>query len=592
MLRKLINDFYVPARLLRGESKNERSLTDLLHISELLQQASEVCDGEQALIRHLALERANSSISNDAQQLRLESDANLLKIVTIHKSKGLEYPIVFMPYACSYRKTKSDDMPLKWHDESGRLRISLVSNASIIEQIEKERLAEDIRKFYVGITRAQFACWVGTADIDGFPDSAIHSLLGSNLNDGLTQLQPLESKGVIAFEENPAHSTKPVLLRVDAWEDLTFCQSNRTINEGWWIASYSSLQKLAINSPVAVDNHRQSQSVKFEENFSLINEIAKSDDLVLTDGSQQYSPADTYDEDVFNETVLSDTHRLKAQLVSDQLTSSKNINQPNNENSLHDFAKGAEIGTLLHSVLEQIADFGFSDCAVDELWIKQTVTKTFRLYFQSKSLNVSQQNTLIDKLSQWTSRFLEMPISVENYSPQVDTVFKLSELKTYSSEMEFWIGVPKTPLSEIDRLICAHTLQGSPRPKLTHGQLHGVLKGFIDLVAQVNGKYYILDYKSNWLGPSDEYYSNERMGELILSERYDLQYVIYLLALHRLLTVRLPEYDYDQHIGGAIYLFLRGESASSKGVYFERPPKELILSIDSLLNRKSQESVL
>ena len=99
----------------------ERILTDLLHLAELLQQASALLDGEHALIRHLAeqCQDANGGASGDARQIRLESDADLVQVVTVHKSKGLEYPLVFLPFAADHRPTKDDDLPLKWHDDAG-----------------------------------------------------------------------------------------------------------------------------------------------------------------------------------------------------------------------------------------------------------------------------------------------------------------------------------------------------------------------------------------------------------------------------------------------------------------------------------------
>ncbi len=110
-----------------------------------------------------------------------------------------------------------------------------------------------------------------------------------------------------------------------------------------------------------------------------------------------------------------------------------------------------------------------------------------------------------------------------------------------------------------------------------------MLKGFIDLVIEHAGRYYVLDYKSNWLGESDAAYTPEAMRRVILEERYELQYVLYLLALHRQLRARLPDYQYEHHVGGAIYLFLRGTEAPGQGLHVERPPAALIESLDALI---------
>ncbi|MEF8713295.1 MAG: exodeoxyribonuclease V subunit beta, partial [Accumulibacter sp.] len=139
MLRRLLNDFQVPARLLGrgGEDGNtagravdgERTLTNVLHLAELLQQASALLDGEHALIRHLAEQRRDAAdAGGDARQLRLESDADLVQVVTVHKSKGLEYPLVFLPFACTFRASDARDLPLPWHDQDGCLQLALAAD--------------------------------------------------------------------------------------------------------------------------------------------------------------------------------------------------------------------------------------------------------------------------------------------------------------------------------------------------------------------------------------------------------------------------------------------------------------------------------
>jgi hypothetical protein len=135
----------------------------------------------------------------------------------------------------------------------------------------------------------------------------------------------------------------------------------------------------------------------------------------------------------------------------------------------------------------------------------------------------------------------------------------------------------------IDALVCRHTLAGATRPALQPGALNGMLKGFMDLVFEHQGRYYVADYKSNWLGPDDAAYTPAAMRAAILHARYELQYVLYLLALHRLLKARLPDYDYERHVGGAVYVFLRGVHAPSQGLHVERPPRALIEALDACL---------
>ena len=188
----------------------------------------------------------------------------------------------------------------------------------------------------------------------------------------------------------------------------------------------------------------------------------------------------------------------------------------------------------------------------------------------------------IEPLCEWLQDFLRLPLDGTGGSP-----FTLAEVSTWVAEMEFWIAVHGVDLARLDALVCRHTLAAAPRPALQPGQLNGMLKGFIDLVAEHEGRYYVVDYKSNWLGPDDAAYSAEAMAREILAHRYELQYVLYLLALHRLLKLRLPDYDYDRHVGGALYLFLRGSHGAGGGVHAERPPRALIEALDRLFARSA-----
>jgi exodeoxyribonuclease V beta subunit len=160
----------------------------------------------------------------------------------------------------------------------------------------------------------------------------------------------------------------------------------------------------------------------------------------------------------------------------------------------------------------------------------------------------------------------------------------LAELGTLRPELEFWFESRNVSIPALDKLVKTHTLNQADRPQAEPGRFNGMLKGFIDLVFEHEGQYYLLDYKSNTLGETDSDYTNQAMGEAILEKRYDLQYVLYLLALHRLLKARLPGYDYDIHIGGAIYLFLRGYRAPTAGVFSDKPPKILIEQLDALFD--------
>ncbi|MGP1665415.1 MAG: PD-(D/E)XK nuclease family protein, partial [Rhodanobacter sp.] len=183
----------------------------------------------------------------------------------------------------------------------------------------------------------------------------------------------------------------------------------------------------------------------------------------------------------------------------------------------------------------------------------------------------------IKPLSHWLATFLRTPLPLPDGGHVA-----LADLHTYRAELEFWFEARHVDTLALDRLVTTHTLSARPRPALLADRINGMLKGFIDLVFEHDGRYYIVDYKSNRLGNSNADYTAQAMCESVLHSRYDLQYAIYTLALHRQLRARLPNYDYAQHIGGTLYLYLRGVDEDGHGVHLERVPFALIDAMDQL----------
>lgn len=177
----------------------------------------------------------------------------------------------------------------------------------------------------------------------------------------------------------------------------------------------------------------------------------------------------------------------------------------------------------------------------------------------------------------WLPTFLATPLPLPGGNHTC-----LADADAYRAELEFWFEANQVDTLALDRLITAQTLDARPRPALQPDHLNGMLKGFIDLVMEHDGRFYIIDYKSNWLGPDEQSYTVQAMDASIRHSRYDLQYAIYTLALHRQLRARLPGYDYDTHVGGALYLYLRGVDESGHGVHRERLPFTLVDALDHL----------
>ncbi|MCU1731664.1 MULTISPECIES: exodeoxyribonuclease V subunit beta [unclassified Pseudomonas] len=528
MLRRLLHDFELP-QVLIGRTDGERVLTNLLHLAELLQQAATELDGEQALIRHLGEHLAASGQAGEEQILRLESDEQLVKVVTIHKSKGLEYELVFLPFICTAKPVDGKRLPLGWHDENGAAHVTLSPTDEQIAKADDERLAEDLRLFYVALTRARHACWLGVADLKRGTgkDSLLHrSALGYLLGGGqrLAESAALTSwLGALQKDCDAIHSQALpeaneqlyVAPRQTA-ELLAAREPKRRAAENWWIASYSALR---------------------------IGEDALELDADVPQAQQ-----------------LLDDERPDPNALREVAAIAGDI---------HRFPRGPNPGTFLHGLLEWAGQQGFARVAAAPQELREMV---------GQRCNRRDWKGWINTLSDWLQHLLQSPLRLGDDSAPV----ALGGLSQYQIEMEFWFASHRVDVLRLDRLVAQHTHQGTSRPAAQAALLNGMFKGFIDLVFEHEGRYYVADYKSNWLGPDDLAYSEAAMESAILEHRYDLQYVLYLLALHRQLRARLPDYDYDQHVGGAVYIFLRGAHSSTQGVYFAKPPRALIEQLDAL----------
>lgn len=522
MLHRLLHDFQLPARLLQ-RADGERSLTNMLHLAELLQQAARELDGEQALIRHLAeLIQQASEGAADEQILRLESDAELVKVVTIHKSKGLEYPLVFLPFISHSRPVKKDE-PVRVHDGQQR-RLDLQPDEQTRQQADQERLGEDLRLLYVALTRAQHACWLGLADLkSGRSDKSVlqHSAIAYLLAGG----EPLPDSAALASWLQAWQADDQVVAVQPAPDAQLIRYQPVAVDQGalsarspaharfasWWIGSYSAL---AISTELTADT------------------------------------------------------ALAAQLGDDERIVERPRQLPAGPPSMHNFARGPQPGTFLHGLLELAAAEGFAASVQPARALELVRPRAIRRGWGDWAA----------PLGDWLSTLLLRPGLVPG------TQLALTDLQPgqYQSEMEFMFSAARVDVQQLDQLVCAQTLDGQSRPPLQRDQLNGLFKGFIDLVFEHQGRYYVVDYKSNWLGQSAADYSDAAMRAAIAEHRYDLQYVFYILALHRQLRARLPGYDYEQHIGGALYWFVRGVESASGGLWQERPPRALIDALDRM----------
>lgn len=542
MLHNLLHMFDLPARLL-AKPHGERALTNLQHLAELLQHAAANLDGEYALIRYLSQQITRACEgdveTSEEQVVRLESEADLVKVITVHKSKGLQYPVVMLPFVSRFQDAPRGSVQA-WHDDRGQAWIDLVPDEDAKSRIARERLQEDLRLLYVALTRAEHACWLGIACVTESQSRAagLHrSAFGYVLSGGdviepgdlLPRVEALrgDSRDIqihVAIEPASVHSYRPP-RRPDGERQARIYRLPAP--EPWWIASYSAL------------THGEGEPAR------------------------QVAP-ETATQDVLTEAAREATEWTAGAI----------------DYGMHAFPRGAEAGTFLHDLLEWIAENGFATVAHDTTELERQIARRC----QRRGWQM-----WIAPLSQWLPALLHTPLALPDGTTLA--LAQLADRTHYQAELEFWFEAHRVDTRQLDQLVTRHTLDGLPRPILPANHVNGMLKGFIDLIVEQQGRYYVLDYKSNWLGETYGAYTPAAMRESALQARYDLQYAIYTLALHRLLRARLPDYDYERHVGGVLYLYLRGIDQAGHGVHAERLPRVLIDAMDRLFAQEAHTHV-
>lgn len=522
MLRQLMMAHQVAENLLASVN-GERRLTDLLHLAELLQDAAAQLENEHGLVRWLALQIELPNPQADNQQLRLESDRHVVQITTIHKSKGLEFPLVFLPFIADFRLQQR---PL-FHDRRDfQAWLDLSAASQSLELAEEERLAEDLRLLYVALTRSVYQCCIGITPLfrgtrakSGVTDVHL-SALGYLIQQGKPGdgpwlracLEQLSDENIdletlshpVGYPWQPAPEQQPALMaRVYP----------QRVPDIWRVTSYSGLQRHGGGTA------------------GLVEMLPKLDVDAVGERRQDPPP----------------------------------------EPTPHTFARGASPGTFLHSLFETL-DF---TKPLDDAWLGEQLAQN------------GIDPLWLPVIHSWMEKVLAAPLGESGV-----TLARLAP-GLAQKELQFYLPIDAMVTAEDLDLLCKrYDPLSALCPPLDFPQVRGMLKGFIDLVFCWQGRYYLLDYKSNWLGQDNGAYTPQAMAQAMVQHRYDLQYQLYTLALHRYLRHRLVNYDYQRHFGGVFYLFLRGVAADNpgNGVFFCRPEQALVDGLDALFSLGAQNT--
>lgn len=506
MLMQILHQHHVP----RDDDK-ERSLTNILHLAELIKVAENKYKHPHQLIKWFKQQLHDNTSSSEENVLRLESDSNLIKIVTIHGSKGLEYPIVFIPYSTSINTKAFQEKTInKYYDKkSGETVYKIGKGVKGI--VNQELIEESMRLLYVAVTRASQRCYIGVASFKSFEKSSLAQFFKQE-SDGLI-IQGEENTLVQEFDDSDLENCKSLgLINLNSATEVKLepkIANNINIDSSWRILSYSSI---------------------IEDNSEYIPDT----DDKTSDESK-------------DETIATKSQNLDYRFSA---------------------TKGADIGNILHNVLE-VTDFEKGT---------QKSDLTSQLIKYPNTVKSDDE----DKLINWLDECLDAPISLIDDNSQS---FKLEDLSKSNTlkEPEFHIPLNNDSLwqDQLGKVLTKYRSNGERVELPNKMKLYGMLKGFIDLIFEYKGKFYVADYKSNYLGDKLSDYTQQAMQDKNRKSFYDLQYLIYSVALHRYLKINKSDYDFTKDFGGVYYLYLRGMK-DGHGVYQAKPSFETIESLDKL----------
>ncbi len=537
-----------PGQILRRQD-GERRMTNLLHLAELLHDAeSKERMSPAGLVRWLAARRVDGGDA-EASQLRMESDAEAVKVTTIHKSKGLEFPIVYCPFLSGpVDLFQSEKKRLRFHDadDDRRLKLALAAkpdqaDPDILEQAEDENFGEAMRLLYVALTRAKDRCvviwdpngwksdrsalgWLFFSESGETRDELAGRIRDMSEGEQYRLLKEIAEQTSGSLDVKTLRPDVRISLEVEGARDvrLEVRRTNRELERTWKVTSYSGLVAGAKEGAPSEDGHDHGQDV------AIPSAIVGSGRKVL----------------------------------------------------LADVEAGARFGRMIHQVFEHI---DFTDAQGEEA--REHVTTALAVHGFDEELT----DTILASVNE------TLLTPMDSNGLRLADVTRASRL----DELEFLFPVRARGLVSRDRLAKAFEAHGGPHlaevtkavKRLEFDPFAGFLKGFVDLTFEHDGKWYVVDYKSNDLGPTVDSYHSSQLNGAMLHGFYHLQYHLYVVALRRFLRWRIPGWNYETDFGGAYYLFLRGmhpDDGCEHGVYRDVPPLALIKALDQALDEGSR----
>ena len=578
-------------RLLRHPD-GARRLTNYRHLAEILQEEeTRLRMTPHGLAGWLGRRRAEDGRADERTQLRLESDERLVKVLTVHGAKGLEFPVVFYPFAWDARlpergsRSGSGGGDLAYHrgvEEDYREVIDLRPDGEAKKRAWLEEFAESLRLLYVALTRAKYRCVVGWGRVKGAEHAPLAWLLhreaprdtepASGPQDGASRLDPEKAAARFAgLEEEP--------WRAEVEEYARRFPEAISVAALGADAPPARPERAAASAPAALaarDLGRPLRRIRQMTSFSALSAEAHAtvEGVPAGGGSPRPTRPDHTDPD-------RPDHDRDQEPLLDTREDTCGAGGEEGERTAFTFPRGPVAGSCLHRIFERLDDpsrAGSDESDPDAICRK------------------ALEHFGIDGAWAPVARAMaERTRAVRLHEParEGSAGFRLCDPVRRLVELEFHFPVDGFDREGFGARLAGYGYpnpfarpeqggeEGEPPPE--REPLSGFLRGFVDVVVEHEGRWYVLDYKSNWLGAAPGDYRPAALAAAMRASGYPLQYLIYLAALHRHLSVRLPGYDYERHVGGVFYLFVRGidpAAGMSRGVYFDRPSAACLRALD------------
>lgn len=536
----------------------ERALSNYFQIAEIIQSINSKVIGSNAQLlwfKDLVL-NGNSDLSDDVTKKHLESEQSLVKIYTIHKSKGLQYQIVFSPFLFGTTNYDKDGIYYDPHDRHVSLSLnpSEPVNGTAISELEKvASLQEKVRLLYVDLTRAQLANFVFLPIYnDEKKTNAVSALRSITIPKEGELLKALDSEELFTNLNKFDNESDPDNEKLIAAKVKVESQCSEKIDEP------SSLDKGSVDNSFTVTS------------YSAITSGAHNDMFASDIDEKEIEPdANDLEEDISNE---------ERNLIN------------------FTFSRGSAAGSFLHKLLEIVLSRNDVN-KEDQDSIYQFVNS--QLKYDYYHLISNQGNEKISALASWLNNILNANLLPESSN---NSHLKLSDLTpdNCARELDYYLPCKDFKVKVLNKLchefyakvVKDNNLSHIPDlPDLKKSNFKGFMKGSLDLVAKFTtkqgDKFFMIDYKSNYLGDSFCDYTQDSILKSIFEARYDVQILFYSLALFRFLKCTLHDFSYEKDFGGVMYLYLRGMNSNdtvSTGQFYVRPSEELIKRLSNLFD--------